>query len=270
MSNYEHQPSSPLHPRSDEECELPSCKISNEAVDFLDLNPDLSANGDDGDDGEVEPKDGEITTMYVEGDRKEDFEPLITPVDSPLPTRSSDSRIGVLDSLQQSKFKNYVDEQLMTIQRKFVQSFGLNDIGYKNLDELLKDLEKLISFIWLSIDPKTVSSSSETAKSTLFGQQEYLITISNDLLDYVEKLEISNESASNLLKLLSNLDSKFAKLIDGAIPGGKPIYKTQAVRISAIAQRSRLVVMDQFDKSGITMFRYELSTLYEKTLERTT
>lgn len=58
-----------------------------------------------------------------------------------------------LSMSQQSKFISYVDTRLMEIQRKFVQSRGLNNVtGYTDLSELLNDVKSLLDFVWYSID----------------------------------------------------------------------------------------------------------------------
>ena len=58
-----------------------------------------------------------------------------------------------LSMSQQSKFISYVDARLMEIQRKFVQSRGLNNVtGYTDLSELLNDVKSLLDFVWYSID----------------------------------------------------------------------------------------------------------------------
>lgn len=113
-----------------------------------------------------------------------------------------------LSMSQQSKFISYVDDQLLQIQRKFVQSRGLNiKNGYASLTPLLQDLKTLVDFVWYSIAhvpnsdyllqseekrhcPDSRNPKDTCGYSSYFGQGSYLIKIADDLIDYVEKIYI--------------------------------------------------------------------------------
>lgn len=58
-------------------------------------------------------------------------------------------------SAKEDKVRNYIDDRLMYINRRWVKKHGLAEpgdevIGYKSMGELCKDLEPLINIIWLS------------------------------------------------------------------------------------------------------------------------
>ncbi|CCD25192.1 TFIIH complex subunit TFB6 NDAI_0E03750 [Naumovozyma dairenensis CBS 421] len=207
----------------------------------------------------------------------------IVPKSKPKPRRLSMS--------QQSRFIMYCDNELMQIQRKFVQSQGLNsENGYESLVPLLKDLKTLVDFIWYSIDnsnPHTdyllktprsneyIPSSPEdnnnnSAKiSTYFGQTSYLIKIADDLLDYIEKFKISNDDqVVKIFKFLFILDKIFIRLLNGQIPGGHKMNLTDAVRLCGIAERTRMKLPIFFESQNIHGYHYEVSKIYEETLDK--
>lgn len=270
--NYSDAPNSPVHPDADQEARnLPERGLSESELDLLDLNPDLEAKTSEESTPAQETNGSTIPLDDHLYDRLEDFQPVLVP--SPLsgiPPRQGRR----LSSSQQSKFVNYVDEKLLHIQRRFVQSFGLGDLGYGSIDELLLDLKQLLNFIWLSIDPDAGTIHPKdyylAQPNTNFGQSDYLIRIAGDFTEYISKLEINQSSGSGVLRLLKSLDDKFARLIDGAIPGGKAISRTESVRIYGIAERTRILVSDLFEKKQIEGFHYELSKVYEQVLDRTT
>lgn len=259
-ASYADAPRSPPHPAADEEPNLPAQPIADEDLDFLDLNPEIDAKL-------TTPKPATPPIF----DHKEDFEPIVKP--SPI-SHSQTNEIRRLSAAQRTKFNVYVEEKLMHIQRRFVQSFGLNaEIGYRSLLELLTDVKDIVNFIWLSIEKEDLQLTRveyQKLPTTLFGQTDYLITIANDILEYIVKLPLTDreETPVAVIKLINSLDNKFAKLIEGLIPGGKPISRTEAVRITGIAERTRYAITnDFFDKNKIEGFHYELSKLYEKVFD---
>lgn len=273
-ANYSDAPNSPLHPGADQEVPgLPENSLPGSVMDLLDLNPELEARAS------VPPTPSEVKVESqrpieeVMGDRIEDFQPTVVP--SPINAAQLQAVHSGrrLSSSQQSKFVNYVDEKLLHIQRRFVQSFGLSELGYKKIDELLADVKQLLNFVWLSIDnngqTQFTKEQYREMKSTNFGQTDYIIRIAGDLLEYISKLDVDDESARTILKLLHSLDEKFAKLIDGDVPGGKGINRTECVRVNGIAERTRITVADVFEKQKIEGFHYELSKIYDQVLDRT-
>lgn len=307
------EPETPLHAGANQQLDISAVKeLDTREIEDLDLNPDLhnseSASGMMiGEDYQLD--EGNLKRAYggdgQEGeemfDDYDDFKPQIN-VDSPF---SSDTKLSQLqnripdDTLsitqrrlslsQQSRFISYCDERLMDIQRKFVQSRGLNpQNGYSGLAPLLQDLKALVDFIWYSIDgrpnteylltedPSDVSRDQYTGcKSTYFGQSAYLIKIADDLLDYTEKFELKSVDSeqqsvalSKLFKLLFILDTIFSRLIDGTIPGKAKMSGTDSVRLTGIAERTRTRLPWYFEQQDIHGYHYEVSRIYEKALER--
>ncbi|CAI2032990.1 hypothetical protein SEUBUCD646_0H03760 [Saccharomyces eubayanus] len=204
-----------------------------------------------------------------------------------------------LSMSQQSKFISYVDDQLLQIQRKFVQSRGLNvKNGYASLTPLLKDLKTLIDFIWYSIAhvpnsdyllqseqkrhcPCARTSSTTSEHSSYFGQGSYLIKIADDLIDYAEKFTFKdmedseiNDTLSKLFKLFFILDKIFVILIDNndcketaAVASKKKLNGTEIVRLKGIAERTRVRLPIFLESQLIHGYHYELSRIYEGFLD---
>lgn len=58
-------------------------------------------------------------------------------------------------SAKEDKIRTYVENQLMSINRRLVKKFqkpkqGDDVVGYKNVDELCKDVEDILDVLWLS------------------------------------------------------------------------------------------------------------------------
>ncbi|QLL34104.1 hypothetical protein HG536_0F04300 [Torulaspora globosa] len=304
-------PATPLHAKPNEQIDLDNVrKLDKHDIDDLDLNPELEgsasiSNFEDDSLGHenkarskrrmFDPADND-TQMYDEID---DFQPRVS-VDSPFSSgtvlnklsKSSDAPVNSgrrLSLSQQSKFILYCDDRLMEIQRKYVQSRGLNtQSGYSGLSPLLQDLKSLVDFIWYSIEgvPNTdyllrgdssVAEESESQaidNSTYFGQSAYLIRIADDLLDYVDKFDVRSlpteqqtSTLSKLFKLLLILDRVFARLLTGRTPGGSKMTGTDAVRLTGIAERTRTKMPRFLEHNDIHGYHYEVSKIYEETLE---
>ncbi|QLQ81715.1 hypothetical protein HG537_0F04760 [Torulaspora globosa] len=303
-------PATPLHAKANEQIDLDNVrKLDKDDIDDLDLNPELEgsvslSNFEDESLGgnEIgtkrkmfEPVDND-TQMYDEVD---DFKPRVS-VDSPFSSgtvlnklsKSPDSTVNSgrrLSLSQQSKFILYCDDRLMEIQRKYVQSRGLNtQNGYSGLSPLLQDLKSLVDFIWYSIEgvpntdyllredsPIAKESESRTiGNSTYFGQSAYLIRIADDLLDYVDKFEVRSlptaeqtNALSKLFKLLLILDRIFARLLTDRSSGRSKMTGTDAVRLTGIAERTRTKVPRFLEHNDIHGYHYEVSKIYEETLE---
>lgn len=200
---------------------------------------------------------------------------------------------------QQSRFVSYVDSRLMEIQRKFVQSRGLSpEKGYPSLIELLHDIKALVDFIWYSIDgtphtdhllqqplpevpeePEVGHGTTATPKSAAdFGQASFLIRIADDLLDYVEKFPISDdalvdethnggETIPKLFKLFFILDRVFRALISGANNNAIRLNGTDKIRFVGIAERTRMRLPAYFEHNGVHGYHFELSKIYEHSLD---
>lgn len=298
------EPSTPVHAGPNEHLDLDEVKeLSDEDIEELDLKPDIDMDSIS-DNAATHGVKREYSNLFDEamqlgGDDMDDFRPRVN-INSPFSSfanlnslQDGHKQHRRLSMSQQSKFIAYCDQKLMDIQRKFVQSRGLNtQNGYQGLEPLLKDIKSLVDFIWYSLDgsPNTdillreednsseVNDSSferDAQKNTHFGQSSYLIRIADDLLDYVEKFDLNllsgeerHQTLSKLFKLLFILDRIFAKLMDGAIPGGGRTNGTDAVRINGIAERTRMKIPVIFETQDIHGYHFEVSKIYEKTLER--
>ncbi|ODQ68239.1 hypothetical protein NADFUDRAFT_44856 [Nadsonia fulvescens var. elongata DSM 6958] len=152
-----------------------------------------------------------------------------------------------LSSYQQTKFLNYVDNGLMRVQRRWVRRIAdigstgtplpegieISDVqGYKDILELLNDLRALVDFVWYSITKENFQY--------MFGQEEYLLKILDDLGEYIHEFPIrqfqdqKDPQAVQVFEFLKEMDKKFCQLIDH-----KAINLTVRVRLESIADRSR-------------------------------
>lgn len=303
------EPATPLHAKADEQINLDNVRRLNEQdIDELDLVPELEGSvsisnyGDAAmgikNEGGFKRKMIDLDNDSERYDEVDDFRPRVS-VSSPFSSGTVLNKMNTsaeehvhsrrrLSLSQQSKFILYCDERLMEIQRRYVQSRGLNtQNGYSGLSPLLQDLKALVDFIWYSIDglPNTDyllseapsdadRNSSQGSNSTYFGQSAYLIRIADDLLDYLDKFEMRSLPAdeqsatlSKLFKLLLILDRVFARLIVGHIPGGSKMSGTDAVRLTGIAERTRTMIPRFLEHSDIHGYHYEVSKIYEETLE---
>ncbi|CAL9736982.1 hypothetical protein MOSE0_L00892 [Monosporozyma servazzii] len=340
METTPENPETPLHAEPDEYLNLDNVnELDEQDIEDLDLNPDFDESLPPSTvasrmdlDGMVEPttecfrkrvlEEPDVSDQLEEDsnnnttfspifDNVEDFKPRIN-VNSPFSSSSllhnNASASGVphrhrrLSLPQQSKFISYVDQRFMDIQRKFVQSRGLNNkTGYKDLSELLKEIKSMLDFIWYSIDntPNTdillkedendsfaasdsqsheedidldlMSSNRPRSKSLCdFGQASYLIKIADDVMDYIEKFEIDpvdTSTISKIFKLFFILDKVFAKLISGKNNNLIKLNKTDMVRFVGIAERSRARLPLFFEHLKIHGFHFELSKIYETSLD---
>lgn len=323
----------PSTPTSKEICEHDINELQDSELMQLDLNPDL----DDANDLNITDqsklarrpqKRNEQACREDPGlfDDVHDFQPCVD-LGSPFESQTNlidlnnentlEKRVSTrrLSLSQQSKFVSYIDEQLMQIQRKYVQSRGgLNiDQGYNSLSDILRDFKKLVDFIWYSIDGVSNTDSLlnqdlettelftkyENSKSTNFGQSDYLIKISDDILDYLDKFPITEQdeeddytgfktasettldsveandrnapgSLRKLFKLLKILDMIFARLIEGKVPGNFKLNGTETVRLIGIAERTRVMLPQLMEKNNLHGYHYEISRIYQETLERGT
>ncbi|KAK5782009.1 TFIIH complex subunit TFB6 PWA37_002347 [Arxiozyma heterogenica] len=343
MEDISEDPKTPLHAKANEQLNLDNVnELDEKEIEDLDLNPTFDESLPPSTvpsrinlDNMNEPmpaclrmkrsiNDAEDVTIAGENeyslnttsspmfDNVEDFKPSInvtSPFSSSTLLQNKSSSVTTqrgrrLSMTQQSKFVSYVDQRFMDIQRKFVQSRGLNnENGYKKLSELLKDIKSLLDFIWYSIDntsstdfllqemgDATNDSNSLVSDDAInldlmndpnnkplknksifdFGQSSYVIKIADDVIDYIEKFEIEvedNDTISKLFKLFFILDKIFAKLITGSNNNSIKLNRTDIVRFVGIAERSRVRLPLFFEHLNIHGFHYELSKIYETSLD---
>lgn len=285
------RPLTPCHPEPDEVLNTHTLnELDDNDIMDLDLNPELDSSGflmDNNDSKRTYDLD-DVNRF----DDVDDFKPIIN-VGSPyssnmnLNALNNSNSIKPLSTTQQSKFIVYCDSKLLAIQRKYVQSRGLNiNNGYTSLIPLFDDLKALIDFIWYSIDPNlsteklisikdsNVDYSQYAIPTTYFGQGSYLLRIADDFIEYLEKFEIKqlppdeqSNCLSKLFKLIFILDTIFARLLRGAIPGRVKLSGTESVRLNGIAERTRVKLPSYLEAQNIHGYHYEVSKIYQQSLE---
>lgn len=161
-----------------------------------------------------------------------------------------------LSEAQQQKFKDYLDDQLLSITRRFVKRAAEDGGSYESLDPLLEDLNKLIDVVWYSI--------SGQDDRDLFGQPHYLLRIADELVDFIAGFQ-NDPRPRETIQILKKLDNIFARMIDQ--DGVPKLRQTEAVRLDSIAERTRIVVTNAFE--GIQGYDEEISKVYEEVLDRT-
>lgn len=154
-------------------------------------------------------------------------------------------------SSQQSKLINYVDEQLLHVQRSFIRSQADDSVKYL-LTQLLLDLTRIIEIIHVSL---------KHSGGHLYGQDEYFIRIMGDLEDYIThyaapftvKPEFSIFSPTDMqlmtrfFAFFQSLDLHLSLLIDGLDNNGDKLRTTQFVRLIAVTNRLRIFIVEKID-----------------------
>lgn len=268
-------PPTPLHPAPNEEVkELPLGP-----VESLDLNPDLY--DDDLEDTDsstrnpigtnLQPKPApetkvataggffkETASRALPGYAQSDLL-LTTPFETAFAATKEDflhhshhSTLG-----QQSKLINYVDTELLKVQRRFVKSQA-GEIEQYPILELLQDVEKIVDLVWYLAN----------ASNKLFGQPSYFIKIMNDLEDYVVHYKLSDllpdarlNAVGNLTRFFTffqGLDLKLAFFIDGYDTSNghkEKMSATDLVRLTAVASRVRVVIITQLEGVRSSLFK---------------
>ncbi|RLV94962.1 Uncharacterized protein JA1_001416 [Spathaspora sp. JA1] len=193
---------------------------------------------------------------------------------------------------QQSKFVNYIDDQLLQIQRKFIKSQSEENKTYSFV-QLIQDLSEVINIIWVSI----------CQKNALFGQMDYYIKILGDLEDYLEhyhdifdqqftpyNVKISISKLVAFFKFFQKLDLQLSVLIDGFTTNStNQITKasnTELIRLYPIVSRLRILIISKVEdlriklnnnmtstnrqdsQNLLNLFELEISRLFEGVLER--
>jgi hypothetical protein len=180
------------------------------------------------------------------------YESVLTPLpQSPDPT---DSRKQVSEQ-QMETFRSYLDTQLLQISRKFIRRINGSSDGYESLGDLSSDLARIVDLIWYTV--------TSTTSDTRF-QTDYMLRIAGDFLDYLGEWHTTEPTPDpkEALRLLQKLDNVFSHILDGEF--GVHSTRTEAVRMESIAERTRVAVA-----TLIRGWEFEVSRVYEKTLDRT-
>ncbi|KAK4222644.1 hypothetical protein QBC38DRAFT_489394 [Podospora fimiseda] len=148
-------------------------------------------------------------------------------------------------SLKEDKVRHYISDRLHHINRRFVKKLGTEEIGnedvvgYQSMSELCKDLDTLLSIIWLSGTPSL--------------QIPYLLNIASEFNEWVQAFP---SAPTPTFSILHKLDHCFASLLSGedydtkeALPGFENglrggMSRTDMVRCKSLAQQTRILIVD--------------------------
>lgn len=156
---------------------------------------------------------------------------------------------------KESTFIRYVDDQILRIQRRFAKrttpdvngdsiekdaaAIWDNVEGYHSMREVCKEMEDLVSTVWISGTPSL--------------QIPYLLSVARLLTTIIPAMP---PTPKQLFRLLSKLDHAFASLLQGrdvdtgdALPGfntGRGVSGTEKVRLRSVVDRTRKCVVEAF------------------------
>lgn len=287
-------PTTPIHVAPDVEVTLPDEPFQD---NDLELNPELDEDMEDenADDTNVADhingtQDGNSRTQDLTDDNSNFEVDLWTlPFEDAYQilrkqTNDRNSQPEVTES-QQSKFINYVDGELLQVQRKFIKNQAETTEIYP-LSQLLQDVAKVMDLLWYLI-----SSSRK-----LYGQDEYYIRITGDLEDWISYYLLGIEGAGQkaeadffqFFNFFQSLDTRLSFLIDG-YHAGLALTKmsvTEVVRLVPIISRLRFEIVSKFDRlraklthqkalgdldadALLNKLDVEIGRLFEGVLERT-
>ncbi|KAK6459670.1 uncharacterized protein RJT20DRAFT_21649 [Scheffersomyces xylosifermentans] len=161
---------------------------------------------------------------------------------------------------QQSKLINYIDESLLSIQRKYIKN-QTEVVQLYSFQELLEELVVIVNLIWMSIEQK----------NELFGQVEYYIKILGDLEDYIahyeslfddhideEGVKIDNSKLIQFFTFFQKIDLQLSLLLDGYSASSNRLQKannTQLIRLIPIVSRLRIVIISKLESIRIKLNR---------------
>lgn len=285
-------PPTPAHVAADEEVQLPTAPYP----DDLQLNPDL----EDGDSPEpaTHPPNSATTDTEIpdtniitpSADVRFQILSFTLPFDEFHDTtiRQFQSHTGLqhVNEAQQSRLVNYLDGELLEIQRRFIKNQADSDEIYP-LENLLEDVARILDLVWFLVNPT----------STLYGQDEYFIRVTGDLEDWLnyydfptfDGLDVNHSAALNrLFSFMQSLDSRLSFLIDGFDVSGtlQSMSGTEVVRLVPIVSRIRFMLITKLDPSRAKLMQMkalgvesaaevlnkldvEIGRLFEGVLDRT-
>ncbi|CCG25709.1 hypothetical protein CORT_0C03340 [Candida orthopsilosis Co 90-125] len=305
-------PPSPVHPAPNEELRPNSLPTSQLQNDDLDLNPDLYDDEEEDTDGigndattehspttnvqlsipkDAQQEEANHNTLMADLSDSHEFDKvdlqsirqITLPFDEEYQLFKTTANAGSvgdeLSSQQQSKFINYIDDQLLQIQRKFIKQQSTEDAIYP-FTLLIKDLDSIFDIIWVSI------SRNQHPQKSLIGQEEYYIKMLGDLEDYIthyktlfdENWQLNSKNQRILkadfnkivvvCKFLSKMDLQLSFIKDNGF-----FNSTQCVRLKMIIERLRYLIMDKFEivvqiPRLRNVLEVEASRIFEGILER--
>ncbi|KAK6465805.1 hypothetical protein DFJ63DRAFT_33125 [Scheffersomyces coipomensis] len=278
-------PPTPIHPGPNEEVhELPPGRLPDSLLADIDLDDDED---DDDDKDDIVVTDPPIQALSKLTNRLSDSLMNIDSVDSEVSLEEIDLKEMIqitlpfdeayellqtslkevepifLTEQQQSKLINYIDENLLKIQRKFIKHISDTSEVY-TLQELLDELLTIVNLIFTPIEKK----------NPLFGQGEYYIKILGDVEDYLNHYHtLFDEHIDSIIQRFDNnrliqffiffqkLDLQISLLMDGYTDinsRNQKMNSTQLVRLIPIISRLRILIIYKVDQ-----VRLKLTNLYE-------
>lgn len=261
-------PDSPAHPAANEEVRhLP------EGTFEIDLNPDLDEDDDEDEQGgfvKIVPPTANLISLlnrqsetiqqeeqtgikrpdYQEEEEDMEF-PSITPTfeNAYESTKTDFASHSQITSGQQSKLVNYLDDELLKIQRMFVKTQS-GELNLK-VNDIIEPLFTNLKIIWLSISPESPNNI------------EYFLKIINDSEDYFGYFDFNGDSNKPVFEFLQFLDVKLSFLHDI-----KLLSPTQLVRLLSTINRLRIVLIEKFSTRSNSIVELEVSKIFEGLLER--
>ncbi|KAI1463912.1 uncharacterized protein F4812DRAFT_226608 [Daldinia caldariorum] len=187
-----------------------------------------------------------------------------TSLPSPAPSTASNQAAARLPrprskplargSRKEDYARNYVSDRLLHISRRYVKKHGIPDPadevkGYKDMDELCKDMEDVVDVLWFSGTPSL--------------QIPYLLNVALAFNTYLPSFP---PSPAPTFALLKKLDHCFASLLIGrdiksgdSLPGfqgnGRGLTRTDMVRCKSLVDETRmLVAMIMSGEPGVGMY----------------
>lgn len=271
---------------SDADLRLPQQTIPQELAQALDLSDDEEQDLDEDMPGAEDQQMDSETPLY-------DFDDHTRPPMSPVNPFGANEAMGAstpssftiseaikpgLNDAQQQRLINYLDNQLMSIQRLYVKHISGNKDA-PSWSHMVHLLDNLLEFIWFGItgvsggikgiyhknvfdypmETPSVKLPSTNLELVLpsnlknNGCISYLITIMGELITFVEKFPL--ESYSNwleTLRLFAKIDDTLCISIDY---GQTLVTTTEKVRINSLVQRTKILIVGIFDEFGLNIQR---------------
>ncbi|KAK4168411.1 hypothetical protein QBC43DRAFT_310200 [Cladorrhinum sp. PSN259] len=190
-------------------------------------------------------------------------QPLLSPAPSAASTTATTSTITAglphprghalrPGSQKEDKVRHYISDRMHHINRRFVKKLGTEElgnedvVGYQSMTELCKDLDSLLSVIWLSGTPSL--------------QIPYLLNIASEFNEWVKAFP---SAPTATFGILHKLDHCFASLLSGEdyetkepLPGFENglrggMSRTDMVRCKSLVQQTRILIVDVMSRSGV-------------------
>ncbi|CAI5758165.1 unnamed protein product [Candida verbasci] len=245
-------PPTPLHPAPNEEInnQLPQGKLQSSNID---LNPDLYDEEEEKtpDNDKIETDNSNILLDQLSETELEDVNINLNQVTLSFDQAYESLKINFynnksqsLSESQQSKFINYLDEELLKVQRNFIKQQSGESTN--SLIDLISDLNPILELLFVSISPN----------ANLFAQVSYYIKILGDFEDFINHYNVLFEynnisQIAEFFKFIQNLDLSICLLIDGYenINNHKvqKFNMTELTRLFPIVSRIRILIIEKVD-----------------------